>query len=60
MYRLLYIDEDQEQIENFLNYIDDTNSNNIFEVITQLPLGDKEEMIDKIIKINPDVIVCDF
>ena len=60
MYRLLYIDEDQEQIENFLNYIDDTNSNNIFEVITQLPLGDKEEMIDKIIKINPDVIVSDF
>ena len=51
MYRLLYIDEDQEQIENFLNYIDDTNSNNIFEVITQLPLGDMEEMIDKIIKI---------
>lgn len=60
MYRLLYIDEDQEQIENFLNYIDDTNSNNIFEVITQLPLGDIEEMIDKIIKINPDVIVSDF
>jgi hypothetical protein len=52
MYRLLYIDEDQEQIENFLNYIDDTNSNNIFEVITQLPLGDREEMIDKIIKIK--------
>lgn len=60
MYKLLYIDEDQEQIENFLNYIDDTNSNNIFEVITQLPLGDKEEMINKIIKINPDVIVSDF
>lgn len=60
MYRLLYIDEDQEQIENFLNYIDDTNSNNIFEVITQLPLGNIEEMIDKIIKINPDVIVSDF
>ncbi len=60
MYKLLYIDEDKEQIENFLNYIDDTNSNNIFEVITQFPLGDKEEMIDMIIKINPDVIVSDF
>lgn len=60
MYKLLYIDEDQDQIENFLNYIDDTNSNNIFQVITQFPLGDKEEMIDKIIKINPDVIVSDF
>lgn len=60
MYRLLYIDEDQEQIENFLNYIDDTNSSNIFEVITQLPLGNLEEMIDRIIKINPDVIVSDF
>lgn len=60
MYKLLYIDEDQEQIENFLNYIDDTNSNSIFNVITRLPLGSKEEMIDEIFKINPDVIVSDF
>jgi hypothetical protein len=60
MYKLLYIDEDQEQIENFLNYIDDTNSNNIFEVITHFPSGDIEEMIEKIFKINPDVIVSDF
>lgn len=60
MYKLLYIDEDQEQIDNFLNYIDDTNSNNIFNVISEFPLGDKEEMIEKILKINPDVIVCDF
>lgn len=47
MYKLLYIDEDQEQIENFQNYIDDTNTNNIFEVVPQLPLGDMEEMIEK-------------
>jgi len=60
MYKLLYIDEDQEQIENFQNYIDDTNTNNIFEVIPQLPLGDMEEMIEKILKANPDVIVSDF
>lgn len=60
MYKLLYIDEDQDQIDNFLNYIDDTNTNNIFKVIPQLPLGDKEEMIEKILKINPDVIVSDF
>lgn len=60
MYRLIYIDEDKEQIENFQNYIDDTNTNNIFEVITQLPLGEMEEMIEKIINLNPDVIVCDF
>ncbi|WP_276682548.1 hypothetical protein [Empedobacter brevis] len=60
MYKLLYIDEDQEQIENFLNYIDDTNTNNIFEVITQLPLEDMEGMIHKILKINPHVIVSDF
>lgn len=60
MYKLLYIDEDQEQIENFLNYIDDTNTNNIFNVITQFPLVEKDEMIERIISINPDVIVCDF
>lgn len=60
MYKLLYIDEDQEQIENFQNYIDDTNTNNIFEVVPQLPLGDMEEMIEKILKANPDVIVSDF
>jgi DNA-binding NarL/FixJ family response regulator len=60
MYKLLYIDEDQEQIENFLNYIDDTNNNKVFEVISQLPMNDKELMIELIFKINPDVIVCDF
>jgi hypothetical protein len=60
MYKLLYIDEDQEQIDNFLNYIDDTNNNKIFNVISILPLGDKDEMIDEIFKINPDVIVSDF
>lgn len=60
MYKLLYIDEDQEQIENFQNYIDDTNTNNIFEVLPQLPLGDMEEMIEKILKLNPDVLVSDF
>lgn len=60
MLKLLYIDEDKDQIENFLNYIDDTNSNNIFEVIPLLPMGDLEEMIEKILKINPDVIVSDF
>lgn len=60
MYKLLYIDEDQEQIDNFLNYIDDTNTNNIFEVIPQFPLEGIDEMIEKILKINPDVIVSDF
>lgn len=60
MYKLLYIDEDKEQIENFLNYIDDTNTNNIFNVISELPMGELDEMIEKILKINPDVIVSDF
>jgi DNA-binding NarL/FixJ family response regulator len=60
MYKLLYVDEDQEQIDNFLNYIDDTNTNNIFEVIPLLPLGDMDEMIEKILKASPNVIVSDF
>lgn len=60
MYKLLYIDEDKEQIENFLDYIEGTNMNSIFKVITKLPCGDIEEMISEIIKINPDVIVSDF
>lgn len=60
MYKLLYIDEDKEQIDNFLNYIDDTNNNKNFEIIPLFPLGEIDEMIDAIFKINPDVIVCDF
>lgn len=60
MYKILYIDEDQDQIDNFLNYIDDTNTNNIFKVIPQIPMGNMEDMIEKILKINPDVIVSDF
>lgn len=60
MYKLLYIDEEQEQIDNFLNYIDDTNSSSLFNVVTRLPLGDKDEMLHEIFKINPDVIVSDF
>ena len=38
MFRILFIDEDQEDIDAFKDYIEKKDVNSEFEVITQYPL----------------------
>lgn len=59
-YKLLFIDEEQETLDDFLDYIEASTQKGSITAVTQLPLGDLNEMLDCIIKINPDAIITDF
>lgn len=59
-YKILFIDEEQETLDDFLDYIDNSSLKGSIDPIVQLPYGDIDEMIDSIIKLNPDAIITDF
>lgn len=59
-FKLLFIDEEKDSFDDFLDYIEKSSKANDVEVITQLPLNSMELMIDTIIKLNPDAIITDF
>ena len=54
------IAQEAESIEAFLDYVENTNASDKIEVIIEYPQETKEEMIDSIIKINPDAVITDF
>ncbi len=60
MYKIIFIDEQKTDIDDFKDYVDETNSNEKFEVIGEFPQEELEEMIQVIFKHNPDAIVTDF
>ncbi|MFA6084633.1 hypothetical protein [Mucilaginibacter sp.] len=60
MYKVLFIDEETEVFGDFKDYVDASPLKAEFEIITELPLNNIEEMIELIIKVNPDAIVTDF
>lgn len=60
MYNILFIDEDKEVFDNFLDYVDETNNDRKFAVLTEYPLKSIDEMIAKVIEIAPDAIITDF
>ena len=59
MFRILFIDEDQEDINAFKDYIEKKDVNLEFEVITQYPLEDLGKMVDQIISLHVDAVVTD-
>ncbi len=60
MYKILLIDEETETFDHFKDYVDVSTTKDQIEVITQLPLENKEELIELIYQINPDAIIVDF
>ncbi len=60
MYKILFIDEEKEVFDNFLDYVEETDSDKKFQVLTEYPLESIDEMIAKIIDISPDVVITDF
>lgn len=60
MYKLLFIDEEKETLEDFEDFVENFPAKIELQPITQLPLADKEEMIDCIIKLAPDALISDF
>jgi DNA-binding NarL/FixJ family response regulator len=60
MYKIIFIDEQKTDIEDFKDYVEETNSNEKFEVIGEFPQEEFEEMVQVIFKHNPDAIITDF
>ena len=60
MYKILFIDEQKSDIDEFKDYVDQSNTKENFTVESEFPLEDITEMIQLIVKHNPDAIVTDF
>ncbi|EKN3982062.1 hypothetical protein RSJ44_004362 [Yersinia enterocolitica] len=60
MYKILFIDEENDAIDEFMDYAEDTTTSKKINVVAEFPKSSIEEMIQTIIKINPDAIVTDF
>lgn len=59
-FRVLFIDEERDSFDDFLDYVEKSNRAGEIEPITELPLEDLDAMIEKIINLNPDAIITDF
>lgn len=60
VYKILLIDEEKDTFDDFKDYLDISSTKDNIEVIVSYPLGNLEEMIELIFKINPDAIITDF
>ncbi len=60
MYKILFIDEEKDTLEDFEDFVEDFPAKIELKAITRLPLADKEEMIELIIKLAPDALISDF
>lgn len=60
MYKLLFVDEEKETLEDFEDYVEDFPARVTLKPHTEYPLPSMEEMINRIIKISPDVLIVDF
>lgn len=60
MFRILFIDEEQDDIDSFKDYIEEKDIDGDFEVISTFPLGDLDEMLDEIWSHHVDAVITDF
>lgn len=59
-YKLVYIDEQQEDADEFKDFIEMKDSESLFEVKHLLPTQTLEEMLAKIFEEAPDAVISDF
>lgn len=60
MYKILFIDEEDDAIDDFKDYADETTTSEQILVVAEFPQPTLEEMIQTILNINPDAIITDF
>ncbi|ORC30220.1 hypothetical protein B2M05_15500, partial [Enterobacter cloacae subsp. cloacae] len=60
MYKILFIDEEADAIDDFKDYVEQTPASKNVQVLSEFPLNDLDEMVALIIKINPDAVITDF
>lgn len=59
-YKILFIDEEKDSFDDFLDYVEKSTRAGEIEPITQLPLEDLDMMLERIFEISPDAIITDF
>lgn len=59
-YKILFIDEERDSFDDFLDYVEKSTRAGEIEPITQLPLEDLDMMLERIFEISPDAIITDF
>jgi len=60
MYKILFIDEEKDTLEDFAEFVENFPSKVELKPLTSLPLASQDEMIEYIIKLAPDALVADF
>lgn len=60
MYNILFIDEQQDDIDDFKDYVDATTTKENISVIAEYPLESLDEMIQVILKHDLDAVITDF
>jgi DNA-binding NarL/FixJ family response regulator len=60
MYKILFIDEEKDTLEDFEQFVDGFSSKVELQSFTHFPLAEKDEMIEYIIKLAPDALITDF
>lgn len=59
-FKIVFIDEEQESLDDFLYYINRSTHKTMIESIVLKPEPEISDMINKIITINPDIIISDY
>jgi hypothetical protein len=60
MYKILFIDEEKDTLEDFEDFVEKSPLKAKLNPITMFPLADLDEMMESIIKIAPDAIISDY
>ena len=60
MYKILFIDEEKDTLEDFEEFVEKSPLKAKLNPIIIYPLADLDEMIESIIKIAPDAIISDY
>ena len=60
MYKILFVDEQAEDIDSFKDYIEEKDLENIFEVLSMYPLENLDVMVEEIMSFHVDAVITDF
>lgn len=60
MNKILFVDEQQEDIDNFKDYIDEKDLEGNFKVLSMFPLESIDQMVEEIMNMNVDAVITDF
>lgn len=59
-YRILFVDEQQEDIDSFKDYIEEKDLEGIFEVRASYPAESLDKIVEEIMNMNVDAVITDF